>query len=171
MSFPYYGVAGRFDQGRCHDPPCRDCSFNASSAVVSVSSRRLPKKSPMFQFATWERLAAHSPLPTRRPTTFPHLRRLTPRSRWLRRSGPRTIPIREFIVDWYTTVLDADRHHHWRCAPRRRMGSVGVFEKLERTAGDFAIASVALILAMDDGVLQCGTDRYRCLCCCASAPT
>ncbi len=83
------------------------------------------------------------------------------------RSGPLTIPIGEFIVDWYTPVLDADHIITGVVLPPMPDGSVGLFEKLERTAGDFAIASVALVLAMDDGV--CSAARIA-IGACAAAP-
>lgn len=68
--------------------------------------------------------------------------------------GPRTVPIGELIVDWYTTVLDVTDIITSVVVPAAPEGSVGVFEKLERTAGDFAVASVALILAMENDVCR-----------------
>ena len=69
-------------------------------------------------------------------------------------SGPRTVPINELIVDWYTTVLDPADIITRVVVPPAPEGSVGVFEKLERTAGDFAVASVAVILAMEHDVCR-----------------
>ena len=66
--------------------------------------------------------------------------------------GRRTIQIGAVIVDWYTTIFNSDDIITAVILPPAPDGSVGVFEKLERTAGDFAIASVALVLAMQDDV-------------------
>jgi carbon-monoxide dehydrogenase medium subunit len=68
------------------------------------------------------------------------------------RSGVRKIPIGEFIVDWFTPALDADHIITNVFLPAMPDGSIGLFDKLERTAGDYAIASVALVLAMANGV-------------------
>jgi carbon-monoxide dehydrogenase medium subunit len=69
-------------------------------------------------------------------------------------SGPRTLAINELIVDWYTTMLGAADIITRVVVPPAPEGSVGVFEKLERTAGDFAVASVAVILAMEHDVCR-----------------
>lgn len=68
--------------------------------------------------------------------------------------------IADFVVDWYTTVLDPDEIITSVLVPPAPKSSVGVFEKLERTGGDYAIASVACILAVDRGV--CTEARSRC---------
>jgi len=59
----------------------------------------------------------------------------------------RVITIAEHVTDWYTTALQPDEIITGVIVPPAPDQAVGVFEKLERTAGDFAIASVALILA------------------------
>jgi carbon-monoxide dehydrogenase medium subunit len=82
-------------------------------------------------------------------------------------AGVRPIPINEFIVDWYTTVLNSDDVITGVIVPSAPPGSVGVFEKLERTAGDFAIASVALVLAVDNGM--CSAVRIAVGACAPSA--
>lgn len=66
------------------------------------------------------------------------------------RDGRRAIAIADLIVDWYTTALAAGDIVSAIVVPPAPPRSVGVFEKLERTAGDFAIASVALVLSMED---------------------
>jgi aerobic carbon-monoxide dehydrogenase medium subunit len=66
--------------------------------------------------------------------------------------GSRSLPVANFVVDWYTTVLDSDEIITGILVPPAPKSSVGVFEKLERTGGDYAIASVACILALDNGV-------------------
>jgi carbon-monoxide dehydrogenase medium subunit len=66
------------------------------------------------------------------------------------REGKRSIPIREFVLDWYTTALAPDEIITGFLVPPSP-GAVGLYEKLDRTSGDFAIASVALVLAFDGG--------------------
>jgi aerobic carbon-monoxide dehydrogenase medium subunit len=66
--------------------------------------------------------------------------------------GQRALPIAEFIVDWYTTALEPDEMITGVLVPPASKSSVGVFEKLERTGGDYAIASVACILSVSTGV-------------------
>jgi aerobic carbon-monoxide dehydrogenase medium subunit len=68
------------------------------------------------------------------------------------REAARTIPIGDLVVDWYTTTLASGELITGVIVPPAPAGSVGIFEKLERTAGDFAIASVALVLAMEGKV-------------------
>jgi carbon-monoxide dehydrogenase medium subunit len=72
-------------------------------------------------------------------------------------AGNRTINFTEYVVDWYTTALQPDEIITAVVIPPAPDGAVGVFEKLERTAGDFAIASVALILGSEKG--KCRTAR------------
>ena len=72
-------------------------------------------------------------------------------------AGNRTINFTEYVVDWYTTALQPDEIITAVVIPPAPNGAVGVFEKLERTAGDFAIASVALILGSEKG--KCRTAR------------
>jgi carbon-monoxide dehydrogenase medium subunit len=67
-------------------------------------------------------------------------------------SGTRTIPITDLIVDWYTTALEPGEIITGVVVPAAPKGSVGIFEKLERTGGDFAIASIACILAVENSV-------------------
>ena len=66
--------------------------------------------------------------------------------------GKRTLALTEFIVDWYTTALEPDEIITSVLVPPVSESSIGVFEKLERTGGDYAIASVACILLVDDDV-------------------
>jgi carbon-monoxide dehydrogenase medium subunit len=66
-------------------------------------------------------------------------------------AGRRLVPIREFFVDWYTTVLAPSEivaavHIH---KPKH---GVGIYLKHARVAGDFAIVSVAVTLARDGEV-------------------
>ena len=66
-------------------------------------------------------------------------------------AGRRLVPIGEFFVDWYTTVLAPSEivaavHIH---KPKH---GVGIYLKHARVAGDFAIVSVAVTLARDGEV-------------------
>jgi aerobic carbon-monoxide dehydrogenase medium subunit len=67
-------------------------------------------------------------------------------------NGTRRIKISELVIDWYTTALEPTEMITAVLVPPAPANSTGIFEKLERTAGDFAIASVALVLATDRGV-------------------
>ena len=63
-------------------------------------------------------------------------------------SGRRTVPADEFFVDWYETALEPGELIEAAILPPAPSGSVGSYTKLARVAGDFAIASVALVLGM-----------------------
>lgn len=65
------------------------------------------------------------------------------------KSGRRTLPIRDFFVDWYTTALEPDEIVIGFEIPKPKPGA-GFYLKHARVAGDFAIVSIALSLA-DDG--------------------
>jgi aerobic carbon-monoxide dehydrogenase medium subunit len=66
--------------------------------------------------------------------------------------GSRTMPASDLIVDWYTTKLGPKEMITGVVIPPVPNESVGVFEKLERTAGDYAIASVALVITFEADV-------------------
>lgn len=63
--------------------------------------------------------------------------------------GTRRLPCGEFFLDWYTTALESDELVTAIHIPPAPSGSVGHYEKLARVSGDYAIASVALVLAME----------------------
>jgi aerobic carbon-monoxide dehydrogenase medium subunit len=67
--------------------------------------------------------------------------------------GRRVLRMADFIVDWYTTALESDELITGVLIPPAPQSSTGIFEKLERTGGDYAIASVACILSVNDGSL------------------
>jgi carbon-monoxide dehydrogenase medium subunit len=58
--------------------------------------------------------------------------------------GSRTPPLREFIVDAYTTQLAADEMLTEVVVPLPPAGSGGAYLKFEKRAGDFAVASVGV---------------------------
>jgi aerobic carbon-monoxide dehydrogenase medium subunit len=66
--------------------------------------------------------------------------------------GTRTLRIDDFIVDWYTTALDQDEIITAVFIPPAPKSSIGIFERLERTGGDYAVASVACVVSIDNGV-------------------
>jgi aerobic carbon-monoxide dehydrogenase medium subunit len=68
--------------------------------------------------------------------------------------GKRVVPSGGFVLDWYTPALAPDEIITGFVVPPATLGSIGIFEKLDRTAGDFAIASVALILSLDGGICR-----------------
>jgi carbon-monoxide dehydrogenase medium subunit len=63
--------------------------------------------------------------------------------------GDRIVAAGAFVLDWYTPALQPDEIITGFVVPPAPPSSIGIFEKLDRTAGDFAIASVALILTLD----------------------
>jgi aerobic carbon-monoxide dehydrogenase medium subunit len=65
--------------------------------------------------------------------------------------GRRRVPIREFFVDWYTTILAPGEIVVAVHLDRPKPG-VGLYLKHARVSGDFAIASVAVTLARDGEV-------------------
>ena len=63
--------------------------------------------------------------------------------------GERVIPAAEFFTFAYTTALESDEILTEIVFPLPQKGSAGVYLKLERVAGDFAIASAAVQLSLD----------------------
>jgi carbon-monoxide dehydrogenase medium subunit len=63
--------------------------------------------------------------------------------------GERVIPAAEFFTFAYTTVLEFDEILTEVVLPLPDKSSAGVYLKLERVAGDFAIASAAVELSLD----------------------
>jgi len=66
-------------------------------------------------------------------------------------AGRRRLAARDFFVDWYTTALEAGELIVAVNLPPWPDGSTGFYDKLAKVAGDMAIASVAVVLAMADG--------------------
>lgn len=65
-------------------------------------------------------------------------------------AGRRITPISAFFTDWYATDLAAGELVTAVLVPPAPATSVGRYLKLARVSGDFAIASVALYLAVED---------------------
>lgn len=63
--------------------------------------------------------------------------------------GRRTVPAGAFFLDWYETAIEPGELIEAVILPPAPAGTVGSYTKLARVAGDFAIASVALVLGMD----------------------
>ena len=76
------------------------------------------------------------------------------------RDGSRTVPAREFFVDWYTTALQPGEMVTGVLLPRPG-GGAGVYVKHARVAGDYATASAAACLEADGrcrvAIGACGT--------------
>ncbi len=66
-------------------------------------------------------------------------------------AGIRVVDAEAFFVDAYTTVLSDDEVITDVQVPLPRPGSAGAYLKMERRAGDFAVASVAVQLELDGG--------------------
>lgn len=64
-------------------------------------------------------------------------------------SGRRVIPIDDFFVDTFVTALAPDEVLIEVRIPAPTAGSGGAYQKLERKVGDYAIAAVAVQLALD----------------------
>jgi carbon-monoxide dehydrogenase medium subunit len=75
-------------------------------------------------------------------------------------SGRRVVPAADFFVDWYSTALKPGELVTAVLLPALKPGSVGVYIKHARVAGDYATASVAACLeaggAMHVAVGACG---------------
>ena len=67
------------------------------------------------------------------------------------RQGRRRVKAEDFFVDWYQTALESDEIVTAVFVPLAPKNSHGRYHKLARVSGDFAIASVALCLAVDAG--------------------
>jgi len=65
-------------------------------------------------------------------------------------NGSRTLPLREFIVDAYTTRLDPGEMLTGISIPFPRRPCGGAYAKFEKRAGDFAVASVGIQLEIED---------------------
>jgi len=63
--------------------------------------------------------------------------------------GERVVPAAEFFTFAYTTVLESDEILTEIVFPPPDKSSAGVYLKLEKVAGDFAIASAAVQLSLD----------------------
>lgn len=66
-------------------------------------------------------------------------------------AGSRRLGIGAFIVDWYATARAADELVTAIHLPAPPRGAAGLYDKLARVEGDYATASVAVVLAMRDG--------------------
>jgi carbon-monoxide dehydrogenase medium subunit len=66
-------------------------------------------------------------------------------------TGSRTVPLGDFLVDAYTTLLGSDEivTAISITVPRRPCG--GAYAKFEKRAGDFAVASAGVQVETDDG--------------------
>lgn len=67
------------------------------------------------------------------------------------RQGRRRLKAEDFFVDWYQTALEPDEIVTAVLVPPALKNSYGRYHKLARVSGDFAIASVALCLAIEAG--------------------
>jgi carbon-monoxide dehydrogenase medium subunit len=65
--------------------------------------------------------------------------------------GIRTVPLDEFLVDAYTTLLAPDELLTEISVPFSKRPCGGAYVKFERRAGDFAVASVGIQLELSDG--------------------
>jgi carbon-monoxide dehydrogenase medium subunit len=74
---------------------------------------------------------------------------LDARMKCVRPSGVRDIPATEFFTFAYTTALEPEEILMEIIFPLPPHGSAGVYHKLEKVAGDFAIAAAAVQMAVD----------------------
>jgi len=66
--------------------------------------------------------------------------------------GRRSVAVRDFFVDWYTTALEPGEMVTAVLLPAPEAGAHGVYVKHARVAGDYATASAAACLAKDGSV-------------------
>jgi len=64
--------------------------------------------------------------------------------------GTRHVAANDFFTGWYETALEPGEMVTAAIVPPAPAGSVGVYRKLARIAGDFAIVSVALMLGAEN---------------------
>ena len=67
------------------------------------------------------------------------------------KEGARLVPVQEFFIDWYETVLAGAEMVIAALLPAPPPGATGVYHKLAKVEGDMGIAMVAVILAEDAG--------------------
>jgi carbon-monoxide dehydrogenase medium subunit len=70
------------------------------------------------------------------------------------KSGARTVPIGAFFEDYHETALAEGEIVRAVAIPQAPPGSLAVYDKLARVDGDFATASVALVLGMKNGTCE-----------------
>lgn len=63
-------------------------------------------------------------------------------------AGRRMVASEDFFLGWYETALEPGEIVSAVELPKAPLGSVGHYEKLARVAGDFALASVAVVLTL-----------------------
>jgi len=68
-------------------------------------------------------------------------------------SGERTIAIDDFLVDIFTTALEADEIVTGVRVPKPQGNFGGTYLKLERKVGDFATVGAAVYLELNDGTI------------------
>jgi carbon-monoxide dehydrogenase medium subunit len=66
--------------------------------------------------------------------------------------GSRSLPIADFVTDWYTTALAPDEIVTSINVPAAPPDSVGHYEKLARVSGDFAIVSIAIMARFERNI-------------------
>ncbi len=64
--------------------------------------------------------------------------------------GCRRIPIDAFVTSWYTTVLAPDEIVTAVVVPAAPRGSLCIMKSLRRVSGDFAIVSIAVVVAFKE---------------------
>ncbi len=72
-------------------------------------------------------------------------------------NGERSIPARDFFMDFMETALEPGEMVRSVSLPAGPADAVAVYDKIARVDGDFATVSVALVLTMDGG--KCGSLR------------
>jgi carbon-monoxide dehydrogenase medium subunit len=68
--------------------------------------------------------------------------------------GEREVPIRQFMVDTFTTAIEPDEVLTEVRVPAPAARSGGTYLKLERKVGDFATVGVAVHLSMSNGTVE-----------------
>jgi carbon-monoxide dehydrogenase medium subunit len=70
------------------------------------------------------------------------------------RSGERTIPVSELLVDTFTTSLAPEEMITEIRVPKTAARSGGTYLKMERKVGDFATVGAAVHLVLDNGAIK-----------------
>jgi carbon-monoxide dehydrogenase medium subunit len=69
-------------------------------------------------------------------------------------AGERHVPAREFFVSYLETALSPGEIVQAVDLPAAPPGALGIYDKLARVDGDYAIVSIAAVLAIEDGVCR-----------------
>lgn len=133
---------------RHHRETAQETNFRDGQSVISEAARQIANP-PVRNMGTMGGSCAFFDPAADYPPAL-----VAADARFLLRSseGHRTVFADDFFVDWYETALKDGELIEFVVIPPAHSGSIGSYTKLARVSGDFAIASVALVMAMEEDV-------------------